>query len=133
MTDITAAGVVPSGAAQFFDGIAGETITAGQAVYRDAATRRLKLADADAAATAAAIGIATHGAAVGQPLRVQTGKRLKIAASGIVKGTAYYVSLTAGGICPYADISTGDFPTLVGIGASATEIDVLIHSLGVAI
>lgn len=72
-------------------------------------------------------------ALVGQPVRVQTGGRMTIAASGVSKGAAYYASLTAGGICPFADLGSGDFPSMVGIGVSATEIDVVIHNAESAI
>lgn len=129
---ITASSVTPGAGAVFYDGIAGATITAGQTVYIDSsASNTLKLADADAQASAACVGIATHGAAAGQPLRVQRGGYMNL--TGMTKGTAYFVSTTAGGICPAGDLTTGDFPTLLGIAASATSLKMSINVLGVAI
>ena len=131
---ITAASVVPGGSATTIDGHAGATITAGQAVYRDPTTGRFLLADCDSATAAARspIGIALNGAASGQPLEVLTRGAVTIGAS-ITAGVAYYLSPTAGGICPVADLSSGDYPTIIGIAKSTTVLDVLIHESGVAL
>lgn len=123
---ITAASVLAGTNATITRGIAGATITAGQAVYLDEATTgEWLLADSDSATVAARgsarFGIALNGASDGQPLAVQTGGNITIGAT-VVAGVAYYLSDTPGGICPFADLATGDYVTLVGIATSTTVI-----------
>jgi hypothetical protein len=91
-------------------GIAGATVTAGQAVYLDSVTNTLKLAQCDGtAAEAAAVGIALHAAGTGQPLvYADQGSVINIGAT-TAKTTTYLVSATAGGVAPQADIVTGGF------------------------
>lgn len=129
---ITAGNVVPSATASTVHGTAGATITAGQTVYLDTTTNTYKLCDADVAASAVCAGIALHGASAGQPLTILTDGQITIGAT-VVRGTAYYVSLNAGGICPVADISTGDYVSLVGIADSTTTILVKRINTGVVI
>lgn len=118
--------------AQFAQGTAGATITAGQAVYLDAATSTLKLADCDlSAAAAAAVGIALHGAASGQPLKYQTSGTITIGAGAApAVGTIYCLSATAGGICPSADLVTTNRATVLGVGAATNTIILKIHASG---
>lgn len=131
---ITAANVVAGGSAVKVDGTAGATITAGQVVYRDASTGRYLLADCDSATAAvrSPVGIALNGAANGQPVEVLTKGSVTIGAT-LTAGVAYYLSGTPGGICPVADLSTGDYPTIIGIARSTSVLDVLIHESGVAL
>ncbi|MCU0466591.1 MAG: hypothetical protein MUF38_18745 [Anaerolineae bacterium] len=123
MTDltITAANVIPGSDASFITGVAGATITAGQAVYRDATTGRFLLADADAEASAKLEGIAVNGASTGQNITIQIGGEITIGGT-VVVGQVYVASATAGGIAPYADLLSGDFVSIVGVGISATKI-----------
>lgn len=123
---VTPASVLAGTNATITRGIAGATITAGQAVYLDEATTgEWLLADSDSATVAARgsarFGIALNGASDGQPLAVQTGGNITIGAT-VVAGVAYYLSDTPGGICPFADLATGDYVTLVGIATSTTVI-----------
>lgn len=129
---ITAGNVVPSSTASTLHGTAGAAITAGQAVYLDTTTNTYKLCDADVAASAVCAGIALNGASSGQPITILTDGQITIGAT-VVRGTAYYVSLTAGGICPAADISTGDYVSLIGIADSTTTILVKRINTGVVI
>ena len=48
-------------------------------------------------------------------------------------GVAYYLSDTPGGICPVADLATGEYPTIIGIATSTTVLDVKFHASGVAL
>ena len=115
--------VLPSGDVSVKDEIAGAVILAGQAVYRDSADQRVKLASTSAAANAA-IGIALNSApTVGQPVRVAWEGTLTGTAT-IVVGDAYFVSDTAGSVGQMSDIGTADFVTFVGIAATATSIKV---------
>lgn len=131
---ITAANVVAGGGARISVGLAGATITAGQVVYLDTSTNTYKLADCDSATAAARspAGIALNGASANQPLDVLTAGPITIGGT-LTAGTAYYLSGTAGGICPVADLGSGDYPTIIGIATSTTVLDVKLHESGVAL
>lgn len=124
---ITAASVVAGANAKITYGTAGATITAGQAVYLDSTTGKWALADTDSATAAvrSAMGIALNGAAINQPVAVQSAGALTIGAT-IAAGVAYYLSGTPGGICPIADVAAGDYPLILGMGASTTVLNVSI-------
>ena len=132
---ITAASVLKGTGAITETLIAGAAITAGQSVYKDASdANKAKLTDADSATAAARVfyGIALNGAASGQPVVVQTGGIITIGAT-VAVGVAYYLSDTAGGICPFADLESGDYPTIIGIGVSTTAIKIGPLAAGVVI
>lgn len=124
---ITAANVVAGTGVQTERINAGAALTAGQVVYKDAGdSNKAKLTDADSATVAAreADGIVLNNSASGQPVviaRLDSGGLLTIGAT-VTPGVAYYASDTAGGICPFADLESGDWPTIIGIGYSATQI-----------
>lgn len=124
---ITAADVVKGTGALVENGIAGATITAGQAVYKDATTGKFGLADADGASAniKSARGIALHGASLNQPLAVQYEGDITIGAT-VVVGTTYVVGTTAGAINPVADlVSTNNVCHLgVAISTSALRLSV---------
>ncbi|RVN04654.1 hypothetical protein [Sinorhizobium meliloti] len=139
MADITVtpSNVVASAGARTENGIAGATVTAGQIVFLDSTTTgKWLLADADAATAAARgqgkVGVALNGAALNQPLAVQTEGPITIGAT-VVAGTAYYLSPNPGGIAPLADILTGDYVTLVGIATSASVIKLDFQYSGVSL
>lgn len=123
---ITAASVLAGTNAEIVRGNAGATITAGQAVYLDtASTGEWLLADSDSATViargSARFGIALNGAADGQPLAVQVSGDITIGAT-MTAGTTLYLSDAPGGICPIADLATGDYITLVGVAMSTTVL-----------
>lgn len=123
---VTAANVLPGAGAMTEDGLAGATITAGQVCYRDS-DGTYKLADADGASSTIRTGrgIALNGAAAGQPVRIQRSGEITAGAT-LTPGTTYYLSGTPGGICPLADVGTGERWHIVGIAKSTT---VMILSL----
>lgn len=129
---ITAANVAAGANALKESGTAGETITAGQPVYLDSATKTYKLSDADAAGKQAVRGIALNGASSGQPLTIHRQGDLTIGAT-LVAGSRYYLSGTAGGIAPEADLAAGDEVILLGIATSTSVLAVLIHDSGVTL
>jgi hypothetical protein len=131
---ITAANVAAGAAARKSSGIAGATITAGQLLYQDPADLLLKLADSDAgtAPPRSPVGIALHGASSGQPVAYLVEGPCTIGAA-LTAGVAYYASPTAGGISPVADLVAGNYPTIVGIAASTTVLDVRLHPSGVSL
>src|SRR3954467_13132210 len=97
---VTAASVLASSTALKLQGIAGETITAGQPLYKNAtASNRLKLADANAsAATSAVVGIALNSASAGQPVTYVYDDNAFTPGATLTVGQAYCVSATAGAI-----------------------------------
>ena len=115
---ITAANVKAGSNAIVAQGIAGASITAGQAVHRNAAGKFI-LSDNDGAGLQQMFGISIHAAATDQPIALQTGGDVMIGAT-LIPGTAYWLSGTGGGICPIADVTTGDDPILIGIAKSAS-------------
>lgn len=138
MTDvsITAANVLTGSGSAVKYGTAGATITAGQAVYLDeASTGEWLLADSDAASAAARgsgkIGIALNGASDGQPIAVQTGGNIAIGGT-LVAGTVYVLSATPGGIAPQADLTTGDYVTIIGVATSSSVLSLGFKYSGVA-
>jgi len=128
---ITATDVVAGSSARTTTGTAGETITAGQPVYLDAATARYKRTLHTGSTTAVAVGIALHGAANGQPLTIQTGGALTLSAV-MTAGEIYAVSANAGGICPCGDLGAGDYTTVLGVAASTSSLVMGIVVGGVA-
>lgn len=129
---ITAANVIAqAGAIIDRSGIAGETITAGKTVLKDA-TDKYVLSDSDAGGLKGVDGIALNGAAVGQPLAVHKKGPLAMGAV-FTAGLAYYLSNTAGGICPVADVGAGEDSILIGLAASTTVLNVDVQDPGVTV
>lgn len=98
---------------------AGETITAGMAVYRDEdqENKWYRCVANGSAVQAGVEGIALNDAGPRQTLRVQTDGRPMLGLSaGIVAGTLYGLSETFGGIAPIADAKVTHYRTLVGCG-----------------
>lgn len=125
MTDIsiTAANVKPRANTIVKHGTAGASITAGQVLYREAATKAMKLSDNDSATAEvrAIAGIALHAASADQPIAYASGGDID-AGGTLTAGVDYYLSGTPGGICPRADVTTGDDPIRVGIAKSTTVL-----------
>ena len=130
---ITAASVLRGTGAITEVGTAGETITAGKTVYRSTTTGEYLLADSNSVTEAARTprGIALNGASDGQPLMIQRSGELTIGGT-LTAGVAYYQSDTPGGICPVADVGSGEYSVLLGIAKSASVLDVKIQASGVA-
>jgi len=130
---ITAANVVAGSNATKESGTAGETITAGQMVYKDSTGKYMK-ADNDSATAEArqARGVALHGASNNQPLTIQKAGDVTIGGT-LTAGTAYYLSDTAGGICPLADVGSGEYVCLLGLAKSTSVLALDIQFPGVAL
>jgi len=125
---ITAANVVAGANSVAKTGTAGETIAAGQPVYQSSTTKKWMRADSNSGTAEArrAMGIALNGAALNQPLAIHTSGDLTIGAT-LTAGTAYYLSDTAGGICPLADVGSGEAVCMLGIAKSAAVLAVGIQ------
>lgn len=134
MTDlvITAANVVAGSNATLDTGTAGETITAGKAVFLNTATNRWMLSDNNGTGTRAVKGIALNGASANQPVAVLKDGDITIGAT-LTAGTDYWLSGTAGGICPRADLTAGMDTIQIGVAKSATVLAVSIQDPGVTL
>ena len=134
MTDeaVTAANVRKGGDAVVVNGQAGVALTAGQVVYQEAATGKYKLADSNHATAEVRIpkGIALHAAGVDQPIAIQTGGDITIGGT-LSPGVAYYLSETAGGIQPAADLGSGEKVGFLGLAKSTTVLNLRIMNPGV--
>lgn len=131
---ITAASVVAGSNSNTVSGTLGATVTAGQVVYKDDSDGYWKLADNNSATAAVRVpqGIALNGGASGQPVRVLVSGDITIGAT-LTAGVVYYLSDTPGGICPVADLASGEYPASIGIATSTTVLKVNITSSGVAL
>lgn len=131
---ITAANVVAGADAPKEHGIAGETLTAGQAVYKASATKKWMKADSNSATAEVrqATGIALTGSALNQPIVVLKSGDVTIGAT-LTAGAAYYLSDSPGGICPLADVGSGEYVCLIGLAKSTTVLTINIQYPGVAL
>lgn len=131
---VTATSVVAGSDANTVAGTIGEAFTAGQMVYKSSATHKFMLADADSATVEARTpdGMALNGGALNQPCVVQKSGDVTLNAV-LTAGVAYYLSGTAGGICPVADVGSGEYSCVLGIAKSTTVLDLNIQPSGVAL
>lgn len=131
---ITAANVVAGADAQTDSAKAGETIAAGKTMYLSSTTKKWQLADSNSATVEArkATHIALASASLNQPLVGQDLGKVTLGAV-LTAGTAYYQSDTPGGICPVADVGTGEYVEIIGIATSTTELDLVFKYSGVAL
>ena len=130
---LTASAIVSGANSAQDHGTAGETITAGKAVYKSA-TKKWMLADSNSATAAArqAGGIALNGASDGQPITVHKSGDLTVGAV-LTAGQAVYLSDTAGGLCPLADVGAGEYVCLIGLAKSTSVLAVDIQFPGVSL
>lgn len=133
MADVsyTAGNVVASAGAVLDEGTAGETITAGMALYvNSTGNGRLKKAINTSANAANVVGHALQGASDGQPLKYIKSGSLTLGA-GLTKGSSYYCSPTAGGISDSTGVASTRYRTFLGIATSTTVLKVWTLASGV--
>ncbi len=131
---VTVASVLAAASALVEHGAkAGVALTQGQVVYKDSADGKLKLSDNDGGtALENAYGITLNAAAANQPVSVA--KRGPVTFNGVLTaGTVYAVSGTPGGICPLADVASGDDVIILGAALSTTVLDLQINDTGVTL
>lgn len=125
MTDIsiTAANVAQGSNAIVKPVAFGVAVVAGKALVKDPATNKYVLADNNHATAALRVhdGIALNGGGDGQPGDMQVSGDITIGAT-LTPGVSYWLSDTAGGICPYADVGSGERAVLVGVAISASVL-----------
>ncbi|RVG73050.1 hypothetical protein CN223_26835 [Sinorhizobium meliloti] len=113
-------------------GTAGEAITAGQSIYLDATTNKWRISDNNGTGTRTVHGISLNGASLNQPVSIHKSGDITIGAT-LVAGTDYWLSGTAGGICPRADLVAGMDAIQIGIAKSTTVLSVDIQDPGVTL
>jgi hypothetical protein len=131
---VVAAEVLADSGTLSVDGTLGATVTAGQTVYLDTTTNTYKLADANASAlTAVTAGIALNGGVSGQPVKVAIAGTLDPGFT-VGVGEVYVQSATAGGIAPRADLTSGWYTVVLGMGITASQMKLVgvIGRAGVA-
>jgi len=110
----------------------GATISAGQAVYLDAADSKYKLCDNNASAATATIkGVAMTPGVDGGYGYIATAGSIILVGTTMAVGETYYAGATAGEIVPDADLATGNYISRIGTGASATQLDLTIKATGI--
>jgi hypothetical protein len=119
---VTAAKIAPCfpEKAEIFSGIAGVTITAGQAVYVIAASGKLGLADEDASAEASFVwGIALNGGGAGQAIDVlRRGHCYGFTVGALAWALPCSLSATAGAL-----LDTGATTNIVGRVVALSDAD----------
>lgn len=131
---LTASSVVPSAAAKYLAPVvAGAAITAGQPVYVDT-SGLAQLSDCNASAAAADVqGLAAHNVAAGQPLLIcYEDPSWTHGLAAVTAGLPIFNGGTAGTLVPPADLTTGDYVSLLGIAISATKMSLRLVKSGVA-
>ena len=129
---VTSSAVLAADNAVKESALAGETITAGKAVYK-ASNKKWMLADSNSATVAAktATGIALNSASLNQPLTVAKSGDITMNAV-LTAGAAVMLSDTPGGLCPDADVGAGENVCQIGIAKSTTVLAVRITAPGVS-
>lgn len=127
---VTTTQVLPTTTSFTKDGIAGEAITQGQAVYFNASNGKWLKAQCDGTAAEAGqdgYGLALSGAgADGQPLTIALpGSVITLGAGAApAAGTVYFVGATAGALNPAGDLSSTNkvLPIALGVGTNRVLI-----------
>lgn len=96
--------------------VAGETLTAGQAVCVKASDGKVYKADADDADLRPCIGLAAHGASSGDAVDIATTGWVD-GASSLTPGDYIYLSATAGGV---THTKTAGFAQVLGVALTET-------------
>lgn len=114
---------------------AGASITAGQPIYKEASTSKAKLSDNDSATSEvrAVYGIALHAASADQPVVVAKPGAVVDYGAIFTAGTDYYLSGTAGGICPVADVTSGHDPVRIGMALTTAHLQIDTNDPGVTL
>lgn len=112
---------------------AGEAVTQGQPVYLKTSDSKYWKADANASAdTAKAVGIALTPASANGYLVIQEGSGgLVNLGATLTVGETYVVSATSGAIAPIADLTTGDYPCILGVATTTALIQTVYAYTGV--
>ena len=119
----TAANVKPMSAGPVTLGKSGEALAHADPCYFDS-DGKLKKCQADGTAAEAncrAIALTPASAADQDVVYMLPGGDVDVGAT-LTVGTTYAVSQTAGGICPIADLTAGDYSTILGTAITANKL-----------
>lgn len=128
---VTAANVLASTSASISSGFAGEAVTAGQPVFKDVATGKWLLSDANVTAKAKVDGVTLHAAALNQPLQVVTKDPDFTPGITIASGETIVLSATAGAVCPDADITSTGKKIIMMVGTGSNKASLAFLAGGV--
>lgn len=109
---------------------AGETITQGQPAYLASDGKYYQTDANDTAIKAQAKGIAITPASTDGYFLLTVDGLVNLGAT-LAVGQVYVCSATKGGIAPYADLTTNDFVTIVGIATTTALLDINLLVSGV--
>lgn len=110
---------------------AGEAITQGNSVYLKSDDKWWK-ADSNAAESAgsAGVGVAMTKAGAAADYFIVALKGPVNVGATLTPGMAYFVSNTAGGIIPAADLSSTEYSTYLGVATTAALLNLQPHASG---
>lgn len=136
MTDVAITGndVVAGANSQQTAGTLGGTCVAGDILYQSPDDHRWRRASNNSGTVGAKVpgGMALSNGANNQPVRIH--KRGDVTLTpNLVAGTAYYLSSSAGKICPRTDVVTGMDVVFIGIARSTTVLAVQALISGVTL
>lgn len=104
---------------------AGATIARGTPVYLNTATLEHEAADADTDAASEFAGVAITDGTDGSDMLIAPPGAVINWGATLTAGTIYVVSTTAGGVCPEADLATGDYVVILAIGAGTANAEII--------
>lgn len=130
---ITPASLHPSTGAAIQRGIASVAITAGQVVCLNA-DQTIGLADANGAPPAnVPVGIALCSAGVQQPVNYAAVDPNLVLGGTVTSGTVYVLSGNPGGICTPADLASGMYTSIIGVGSGTGNLWLNVLASGVQV
>ena len=111
---------------------AGVAIAVGDLVYLNSSTGKYELADASAASTADIAGFAVTAADTDEYFFYVATETLDLGAI-LTAGEFYYLSATAGKICPHDDLVATNIVSQLGYAESTSSLKFNIVNTGIAI
>lgn len=111
---------------------AGESVSAGMPAYRLASDGEYYKSGATTAVLADCDGVFLMPAGNGEETLIAVSGDVNLGAT-LAVGTVYVVSNTAGNIMPTADLSTGEFTTILGVAKSTSVLALDINVSGVSV
>jgi hypothetical protein len=129
----TAANVFASSGAGILLGTVGAAVTQCQPVYNDPADGLWKLADANVASPVyKATGLTLAAAAANQPCPIATSDTAFDPGFALPAGEVVILSANPGKLCPAADLASGWFTTVIGVGIGSNKMQLIFKRSDVA-
>ena len=110
----------------------GEAVTQGQPARFNSSDSKYYKAQADSATNATCVGVFLTAASADGYATLLSGTGVLNPGATVTVGTVYVVSATSGGIAPEADLATGEYVSVIGIGTASDEITMQINNSGIA-